>query len=85
MTNRTLIGERAKKVFDLIRADLEAGLYEHVPGSATELGSWSDLYDFVDANGYLDQVLGWDATNEDYDEVSYVIDVLLSENPIPLV
>jgi hypothetical protein len=85
MTSRTQIGERAKKVFDLIRADLEAGLYDYVPGSVTELGSWSDLHDFVDANDYLDEVLGSDATNEEYDEVSYVIDLLLSENPIPLV
>jgi len=85
MLSATLTAERAKKVFDLIRTDIEAGLYDHAPGLPTELASFTDLHDFVDANDYLEEVCGEDATYEEYDAVSYLVDILLSENPIPLV
>jgi hypothetical protein len=85
MLSAHLTAQRAKKVFDLIRTDIEAGLYDHAPGRPIELGSWLDLHDFVDANEYLEEVCGEDAAYDEYDAVSYLVDVLLFENPIPLV
>lgn len=83
--NATLTAEYAKKVFDLIEEDLRAGVYAHVPGAVTELASYADLHDFVDANDYVGEVCGWDASYEQFDAVADLVSLLLSENPIPLV
>jgi hypothetical protein len=80
----TWTAEKAKHILDLVHADIREGVYTPVPGTVTELQSFSDLHDFVDANEYLADVMGWDALDEEYAAVSILVDALLSESPINL-
>jgi hypothetical protein len=79
----TWTAEKAKQILDLVHADIREGLYTPLPGT-TELASYGDLHDFVDANDYIGEVMGCDALEEEYAAVSDLLDLLLSEAPIKL-
>jgi hypothetical protein len=79
----TWTAEKAKQILDLVHADIREGLYTPLPGM-TQLTSYADLHDFVDANDYIGEVMGWDALEEEYHAVSILVDTLLSESPIAL-
>lgn len=87
MTNSispTWTAEKAKQVLDLVHADIRDGIYTPVPSTVNELQSFTDLHDYVDANEYLADVMGWDALDEEYNAVADLVTVLLSESPIKL-
>lgn len=80
----TWLAEKNKQVLDLIHADIRDGLYTPVPGAATQLESYQDLHDYVDANEYVIEVCGWDAYQEEYDAVAEAVDLYLNQQPIRL-
>lgn len=78
----TLIAEHANGILDLIRRDISDGLYDH----GTVLDGFMVLHDFVDANDYVLERVGWlpfeDGEWDYFNAITDAVDTLLHEQPI---
>jgi len=80
----TLIAEHANTILTLIRRDIADGLYED--DAPVVLDGFMRLHDFVDANDYVLEALGWlpfdDPEWEYVNAITDAVDTLLFEQPI---
>jgi hypothetical protein len=80
----TLIAEKATAILGFIRRDIAEGLYED--DEQVVLDGFMRLHDFVDANDYVLEVLGWlpfeDPEWEFVNAITDAVDTLLFEQPI---
>ena len=84
MTSPTLIAEHANTILALIRRDIKDGLYEDT--DPVVLDGFMVLHDFVDANDYVLEVVGWlpfeDGEWDYFNAITDAVDTLLHEQPI---
>ncbi len=82
--SQTLIAEHANGVLELIKRDIADGLYEST--DPVTLDGFMVLHDFVDANDYVLEVLGWlpfeDTEWEFVNAITDAVDTLLFKQPI---
>ena len=84
MTSPTIIAEHANNILNLIRRDIKDGLYEDT--EPVVLDGFMVLHDFVDANDYVLEVVGWlpfeDGELDYFNAITDAVDTLLNGQPI---